>query len=308
MEYNLVVGKDEFSRKLAEQLNTKALSFHVIIYPEGEIKPTLELSSTKEVEGKKVLVVSRTDRFDPKPNDLITETELVVHTLKELGASRIDIFMPYMFYARQDKMFLLGEPVSLAAKAEQFESWGISNLFTFNSHLFSKEDVSLQDYFNRIKVHDISAAKIFSDYLQTMNLVDPFVLGPDEGSKKMVSELARYLNAEYGFLKKERDRVSGKIKIETPDFLNNLKGRDIVIYDDLTATGGTVSKVYEIIKDCEVKRVFVCLVHLLTENAIKKLKNISFDEIITTDSLAGKTDDFTELSLIPSISEYISSL
>ena len=56
---------------------------------------------------------------------------------KELDAKEINLFLPYMFYARQDKQVLAGESKSLKNIAELYESLNISNIFTVNSHLYS---------------------------------------------------------------------------------------------------------------------------------------------------------------------------
>ena len=297
---DIVIGKDEFSRKMADNIQAKFIKYETSVFPDGEIKPKLE--TEKEIEGKKILIVSRTQRERPSINNSILETFFISSLVKHLGAIETSLFIPYMFYSRQNKRFLVGEPKSLLNIAEMYESVGLNNLFTINSHIFGKEHEELQDFFKTIKVNDMSCAVLFVEYLKTKHLVNPFVIGPDRGCEKMTRELSKLLNCSFEFLQKQRNYTTGEIKTYMSS--KNLKDKDVIIYDDVSSSGGTISRTFNLVREQNSRKIYIVLPHIITQKGIDRLKSFNC-EIITTDSLISEEKIFTELSLIPLISKYI---
>jgi ribose-phosphate pyrophosphokinase len=288
-----LLGEDDFSKQIAEKLNIDFIRINPSVFPDGEIKPVIE--NEDKVKGKSVLLVIRSNRFRPSISDCIMKVYFLCRLLRKLNAGEINLFLPWMFYSRQDKKFLPGEPESLSDIADLYESLNISNIFTVNSHLYGKEN-SLQSYFKRIKIHDISPSRLFADYLKTKNLKNPIVIGPGSGPAVMVKELAGMLNAPYECLEKERDHETLKVffKQSKSDFRN----KDVIIYDDISAKGGTIVPTFEIVKQSKPNRIFIALCHLITKEGIERLYNLNSDEIIITDSFNSEEPiKFTELSL-----------
>ena len=289
------MGEDDFARQMADELNMEFIKVNTSVFPDSEIKPLIE--NEDKIKGNKILLVIRTNRFGPSINDSIMKIYFICRTLQK--AEEINLFLPYMFYSRQDKKFLPGEPESFSDIAQFYENLGIKNIFTINSHLYGKEKL-LQDYFKQIKIHDISPSEMFAKYLRTKNLRNPIVLGPGIGPAIMVKELSGMLDAPYECLAKERDHKTQKIFMKPP--ITSLKDRDAIIYDDVTASGETPAKTFEIVKRFKPNRIFIALSHMITKGGIKKLYRLRSDEIITTDSfISEEKNSFTELSLIPLI-------
>jgi len=289
----ILLGEDEFAKQIAERLGLEFVKVNTFTFPDSEIKPIIE--NEEKIKGKEVLVVVRTNRFKPNIGDSILKIYFICRTLQKLNCE-ISLFLPWMFYSRQDKKFLSGEPESLYDIANLYESLGVKNIFTINSHLYGKEN-PLQSYFKKIKIHDISSAKMFADYLKTKNLVNPIIIGPDKGRVIMVKELANLLNISYECFEKERDHKTLEVSFRQPK--SDFKNRDVIIYDDIAATGWTIVKPFEIIKKQGANRIFIALCHMVTKEAVERLYKLNSDEIITTDSFVSeKLIKFTELSLI----------
>jgi len=301
---DIVIGEDNFSEQIAKQINAKFIKIKTSVFPDSEIKPALE--KEESVKNSNVLLVSRSNRFKPNVNDNIMKIFFISSLLNETGANKINLLVPYMFYSRQDRQFLPGEPKSLKNIAEIYENLNISNIFTVNSHLFGKER-PLQNFFRKTKIHDINPCKIFAEYLKTKNLVNAIVIGPGKGPEKMVNELASLLNISFECLEKERDHKTQSIVMKPPK--TDLKNKDVVIYDDVTSSGETPAKTFELVKENNPRRIFMVLVHLISREGIEKIYNLGADEIITTDSFnSEEPKKFTELTLVPLISEYIKKL
>lgn len=293
------MGEDDFARQMADKFNMEFVKVNTSTFPDSEIKPLIE--NEDKIKRNKVLLVIRTNRFRPSINDSIMKIYFVCRALK--NAEEVNLFLPYMFYSRQDKKFLPGEPESFSDIAQFYENLGIKNIFTFNSHLYGKEK-TLQDYFEKIKIHDISTSKLFADYLKTKDLKNPIVLGPGAGPAVMVKELAEMLNAPYECLVKERNHKTQQIFMKSPN--TDLKYRDVIIYDDVAASGVTIIKAFRLAKRFKPNRIFIAVSHLLTKGGIKKLCKLNSSEIITTNSFNSEEKiSFTELSLIPAIRCYL---
>jgi ribose-phosphate pyrophosphokinase len=296
----ILIGEDDFARQMADELNMEFIKVNTSIFPDSEIKPLIE--NEDRIKGNKILLVIRTDRFRPSINDCIMKIYFICRTLK--NAEEVNLFLPYMFYSRQDKKFLPGEPESFSDIAQFYENLGIKNIFTVNSHLYGKEK-TLQDYFKGIKIHDASPSKLFAGYLKAKDLKNPIVLGPGAGPVVMVKELAEMLNAPYECLAKERNHKTQQIFMRPPK--TDLKYRDVIIYDDVAASGGTIIRTFKLAKKFKPNRIFIVVSHLMTKGGIKKLYRLRSDEIITTDSFnSEEKGNFTEVSLIPAVRQFLS--
>ena len=302
MKINIVIGEDDFSEQIAKRINVKFIKIESYTFPDSEVKLTLKET---ELKNKNVLLVLRSKRFKPSINDVIMKIYFVTNLLREYNVNEINLLLPYMFYSRQDKQFLLGETKSFSNIAELYERLGISNIITVNSHLYGKSP-NLQNFFNNIKIHDLSPVKILSAYLKTKNLKNPIVIGPGKGANKLIEELANSLDADFEGLEKERDHKTQDIVMKTPEI--NLKNRDVIIYDDISASGETPLKAFELVQACKPSRIFILLVHLISKGGIEKLSNKAA-ELITSDSfISEESKKFTELTLIPLISEYVKNM
>lgn len=90
---------------------------------------------------------------------------------------------------------------------------------------------------------------------------------------------------------------------------SDLKDKDVIIYDDVAAGGGTIIRAFELAKQFKPNRIFIVLSHLITKKGIERLYNLGATEIITTDSFISEEPiSFKELSLIPLFSAYLGNL
>jgi ribose-phosphate pyrophosphokinase len=298
MAYYAVVGECEFAEELARELQAEFIKMEPTIFPDGEVKTRLNVSSLKRIGDRAALVVVRANRYAPNPNDCILKTILVADTLMRYGVRRKDLLLPYMFYARQDGERLIGESNSLTKIADIYEELGFKNLITVNSHLYGKRK-PLQKFFKSIKVYDVSTARLFADYLETKDLKKPFIVGPGSGPEKMVEELSNNLHCEYECIPKTRNPETGRVDMKPPK--SDVRDKDIIIYDDIASSGGTTEMAYRLSEASGPRSIFIALAHLWTSQGIKRLGVLGSREIITTNSFvtARVGNPFTELSLVP---------
>ena len=195
--------------------------------------------------------------------------------VREAGCTDVTTVLPYMGYARQDEAFEAGDPVSARAMA-QAVSTGTDRVVTVNPH-----EQAVCDFFD-VPTATIDAAGLLADPLP--ELADPLFLSPDAGA----IDLAETVRGGYGDGETdhfEKTRHSGtEVSIEPSEAA--VEDRDVVLVDDIIATGSTMSESVAVLADRDAARIFVTCVHpLLVQNAYLKLSRAGVEQIYGTDTI-----------------------
>ncbi|MHB9287318.1 ribose-phosphate diphosphokinase [Halobacteriales archaeon Cl-PHB] len=209
-------------------------------------------------------------------DEALVELLQLQDAVREAGASHVTTILPYMGYARQDEAFEAGEPVSARAVAKAV-STGTDRVLVVDPH-----EEAICDFFD-VPAAAVEAAGRLAEPLPD-DLADPVFCSPDEGAVAL-AEAARdaYGSGTADFFEKTR-HSSTEVEIEPRDAA--VAGRDVVLVDDIVATGGTMSEAVEVLADRDAARVFVTCVHpLLVGNARLKLERAGVAAIHATDAI-----------------------
>jgi len=232
---------------------------HVVRVPEG-------------VAGERAVVVTST-----VDSDAHVQVLQLQDAAREAGASEVVTVLPYMGYARQDAAFRAGEPVSSRAMARAI-STGTDRVVTVNPH-----EPAVCEFFT-VPAANVDAASVLAEPLPA-DLADPLFLSPDEGA----IDLAETVRDAYGtggtdHFVKDRDYDSGDIDISPSDAA--VAGRDVVLVDDIIATGSTMSESVAVLQARDAGRVYVTCVHpMLASNALTKLSTAGVEAVYGTDTV-----------------------
>jgi ribose-phosphate pyrophosphokinase len=236
-------------------------------FPDGEQLVTVP----EGVAGERAVVVASTPTSDAH-----VEVLQMQDAAREAGASEVVTVLPYMGYARQDEAFEAGQPVSARAVARAV-STGADRVITVNPH----EDGVL-DFFDAPAV-GVDAAPQLAEPLPG-DLADPVFLAPAYGA-----------GVTDHF---EKVRHSGSEVTVEPSEIETA-GRDVVVTDDIVATGTTMSEAIAALDD--PARVFVATVHpLLAGNARLKLADAGVDAVYGTDTIERAV---SEVSAAPAVAD-----
>lgn len=190
------------------------------------------------------------------------------------GAEQVNVVIPYMGYARQDKQFKRGEPVSIRAMARAIPA---DNVFTINIH----DEGSMQHF--GAKASNLNAAPLIGRHIASLGLSNPVLIAPDDGALYLAKSAANDLGIDFDYL--EKTRHSGDAVTVHPRELD-VRDRDVIIIDDIISTGGTVAEAAALLKQQGALDVYVAAVHaVLANNAILRLFSAGIRDIIATDTL-----------------------
>ncbi len=230
---------------------------------------------------------------------MVLESMLVLDKLKELGAKKICLFLPYMPYARQDKEFVKGEVVSVKSLRRNLKE-KCDLLVNVTSHDFRKEG-----WLDK-KTYNIDATDSVIDFLKTKNFKDPIVIAPDMMSKVDVEKIAKAIKGNTFAIRKERDRKTGEIK--TFAKIPNLSGQELIIFDDVASSGGTLYKAIQMGKKAKASKIICIVIHVLSvhnkkidRNSIEMIKE-ECDEYYSSDTISSS---ITKFSVIKQSAEFL---
>jgi ribose-phosphate pyrophosphokinase len=274
----------KLGRGVADILGAKVVPVEYKNFPDGESYVRI----TGGVKGEDVVLIQTTY---PQPDKRLVELLLIIDALRDLEADSIRVVAPYMAYARQDTRFREGEALSIRTLFRIIEGAGCDEFYTIDLH----KEFSLEAF--SVKARNIYASEAIASYLRGMGLSEPYILSPDKGAINIAKRVAELLGAEYGHFEKTRDRITGAISVKGEKM--EVKGRTVVITDDLISTGGTIANAAGLVKEAGGERVIaVCTHPLLVGGAYEKMKASGVDEVLGTDTIEG---DVSKISVAPLI-------
>ncbi|CAI48394.1 ribose-phosphate pyrophosphokinase [Natronomonas pharaonis DSM 2160] len=205
-------------------------------------------------------------------------------------AEEVVTVLPYMGYARQDAAFEDGQPVSARAIARAVAT-GTDRVLTVNPH-----ETAVCDFFD-VPATPVDAAGRLAEPLPSLS--DPLFLSPDAGAIGLAETVSdAYGDGEVDYFEKTRTSDT-EVEIEPSDATTT--GRDIVLVDDIVATGSTMSTA--VAQLTAPARVFVTCVHpMLAANARTKLERAGVDAVYGTDTIERPV---SAVSVAPAIAEHL---
>jgi len=264
----------DLGKRIARRLKAPYVEAKTRVFPDGESKITFG----RIPKNSTILVVQST--YPPVDTNLLQALSIISQARKI--SSKIYAVIPYMGYARQDRQFLSGEVVTMSIVARMLKSAGAKKIVVVDIH----SKIALNHF--KIPKENVSAIPELAKYFKRMKLKDALVVSPDMGGALRAKRFASLINTDFIALKKSRNRKTGKVVIQSSKV--DVRGKDLILVDDIISTGGSIVKAAQFLKKQKCKRVFVACTHgLFVEDAEKKIKNAGVSRIISTNTIPRNT-------------------
>ncbi|MCF1752541.1 ribose-phosphate diphosphokinase [Mariniradius sediminis] len=256
----------------------------VKLFPDGERYQRI----LTPVQGRDVVLIGGTI----SDSDTLEIYDLA-YALIKYGARSIQIFFPYFGYSTMERAVKIGEVVTAKSRAVMFSSLprtSLGNHFIF----FDLHSEGIPHYFEgQVLINHVYCKPIVIEAAKEL-AEDGFVMAcTDAGRAKWVESLANEMGVNAAFVFKRR--ISGE-KTEVTSISADVDGRDVVIYDDMVRTGGSLINAAKAYKNAGAKKIFTITTHgLFTNEALRKIEDSGvISKVVTTNthpnSYAVKTD------------------
>jgi ribose-phosphate pyrophosphokinase len=238
-------------------------------------------------------------------NDDFVELLFWMDAFKRSGAKYVTAVIPYFSYAKGDKK---DEPrVSIRARvvAESIELAGADRIITMDLHA-----PQIQGFFKK-PVDHLLARPLLVSCIRKLGLEDLTIVSPDAGFAKNARKFASCLGLPLAIADKTRPACDEKAEIL--DIIGEVAGRNAMIVDDFSISGGTLVELSRQLKKRGAKRVYACLSHLpLSEAGIANIEGSDIEYLIATDSVPSRQrldpKRFKIVSVAPLFAEVVSRM
>jgi ribose-phosphate pyrophosphokinase len=265
---------EDLARQIAKNFGIPMGKVAFSRYSDGEFQPSFEES----VRGSRVFIVGSTH----PSSDNLMEMLLMLDAAKRASARHITAVMPYFGWARQDRKDKPRVPIGAKMIAKLLETAGATRIITMDLHADQ-----IQGFFEKPMDH-LFASTIFVPYLKSLNLDNLTIASPDMGGSKRAYAYSKFLGSDVVICYKQREKAN---VISHMELIGDVKGKNVVLVDDMVDTAGTLTKAAELMIERGALSVrAVCTHGILSGNAHERVENSALEELIITDTIPPKNE------------------
>lgn len=264
----------EVAQKMCDHIQIPLGQAETVQFPDGELLVKL----SEDVRGRDCFVVASTSQ---PVNDSLMELLVYIDCLRRASAKRITAVIPYFGYARQDRKDEGRVPITAKLVANLITEAGCDRVLCVDLHA-----AQIQGFFD-IPVDHLTASPVLAEYYQSRRdeLGDCVVVSPDIGNVKVANMFATILGFDMAIIDKRRQSGS---KVSVKNLIGDVKGRKVLMFDDMISTAGTVSEAAKVVMEegalsCEC----ACTHAVMVGQAFTRLNNPVIERVTITDTIPG---------------------
>lgn len=258
------------AKKICDNLGVSLGKANVSTFSDGETRVEIN----ENVRGMDVFVIQST--CSPV-NDACMELLIMIDALKRASADRITTVIPYYGYARQDRKVAPRAPISAKLIADLITTAGADRVLSIDLHAGQ-----IQGFFN-IPVDNLFATPVLFDYMKQNYLDNTVVVSPDSGGVERARAFGKRLGASLAIIDKRRE---GPNEAQVMNIIGNIKGKSVILLDDMIDTAGTVVQGANALMDAGALEVSVCCTHpVLSGPAMDRIEGSAIKEVVVTDTI-----------------------
>lgn len=284
----------KLAQEIAECLGMPLGVAEVSQFSDGEVYVQIN----ENVRGADVFVIQPTC---PPVDHHLMELLIMIDALRRASAHRITAVIPYFGYARQDRKVQPRVPISSKLVADLITVSGANRVLTMDLHAGQ-----IQGFFN-IPVDHLYAAPVLLKYFQEREWDEGVVVAPDAGGVERARAFAKRLGTSLAFIDKRRE---GPNDAKVMRIVGEVKGRDVIIVDDMIDTAGTITQAVAALREEGARRIYASCTHpVLSGPAIERIESSDLEEVVVTNTVPlderRSSKKLTLLSVAPLLGEAI---
>ena len=273
-EIKIIAGNSnmELAQKIADYIGVKVADCQVTTFSDGEIS----VNMNETVRGCDVFVIQSTNN---PVNENLMELLIMIDALRRASAGRITAVIPYYGYARQDRKAKARDPITAKLVANLITAAGADRVLTMDLHA-----AQIQGYFD-IPLDHMLGGSLLANYFNEKNIEDLVVVSPDLGSVTRSRKFANQLEGEVPLAIIDKRRPKANV-CEVMNLIGDVKGKNVIMLDDMIDTAGTITNAANALKEFGAKNIYACCTHaVLSGPAIERIENSAISELIVLDTI-----------------------
>lgn len=283
-----------FAKEVADYLGTPLGRVSFEPFPDGEIS----VQVLDNVRGRDVFVIQSIAR---EPNDYLMELLILIDALRRASAKSIAVVIPYFGYARQDRKDKPRVPITGKLVANLISVAGATRVLTMDLHAGQ-----IQGFFD-IPVDNLYGQSVLAKAILNEKPENLVIVAPDLGAIKKARAYANHLKADFAVIDKRRVDTE---HVEVNSIIGNIKGKTVVLVDDMCSTAGTLRMGAEACQQEGAKRIFASVTHgLFVGHAIENIEKSPIEKIFFSNTVsfqeAHLSKKFVQVSVAPVFGEAI---
>ena len=270
-ELKLLAGNSNppLAKKISGYLEVPLTDADVSRFQDGEVSVKIR----ENIRGTDLFIIQSTQ----VPAENLMELLVMIDAARRASARRITAVIPYFGYARQDRKDQPRVPISAKLMANLITTAGANRVLTMDLHASQ-----IQGFFD-IPLDHLYSSPIFLKVFSEMSLSNLVVVAPDPGGVHMARAYAKRLGASLAFIDKRRP---DKDKAEVMHVVGRVKGKTVIIQDDIINTGETLTKGASAIKERGALEVYACCTHpVLSRGAVERVEKSPISRLLVTDTI-----------------------
>jgi len=272
----IVPGRNSagLAARIAQQCQYKLAEIKWTNFSDGESKPQYK----DNIRGANLYIINSTNA----PADNLKDLLLLIDAGMRASAERVIAIIPYFGGQRQERKDKGRVPITAKLNADMLATAGVYKIISVDLHADA-----IQAFFQRFD--HLYSSYLFVPYIKNLKLENLIFVSPDTGGGKRVEKYAEYFGVDFALCYKQRGE--GVDKIKKMMLLGDVNGRDVIIFDDMIDTAGSVEACVNLLKQKGAKSIRFFASHLVgSGKAYERIKNMSDVQFVVTDSISLKQE------------------
>ncbi|MCL5034584.1 MAG: ribose-phosphate pyrophosphokinase [Bacteroidetes bacterium] len=259
----------DLAEKIAHEIGEPLGEREIMNFSDGEIWAKY----SDNIRGSDVFIIQCT--FPPAEN--LMELLIMIDAAKRASASRVTAVIPYFGYARQDRKDQPRVAITSKLVANLLTKAGAERVLTMDLHA-----AQIQGFFD-IPVDHLYSSAVFVKYIKELKIPNLVVVSPDVGGIKFARAYATRLDADLVLIDKRRPKAN---VAEVVNIIGDVKGKNVLIVDDLIDTAGTFTAGVHALKAAGANDIYGACTHpVFSGNAIERIENSPMKKLIISDTV-----------------------